>query len=1706
MNIRQTVHFPRRVLSLALCAAMVLTLLPLPARAEGICAHHPEHTADCGYQAAVEGQDCTHSHDDSCGYQEASPCTHSHDASCGYREASNCTHQHTEECGENGESCTHSHDGSCGYQEAENCTHSHDDACGYREARTCTHTHDNTCGYVEAVAGSPCTYRCEICAQQQNGQDLCAHGNDLNACEACASDAQVASVQKLIDALPETVTEENREAAQSALSAVDTAKAALTEAEQEKLNLTRYTALKALLAEQDSPNTGKVITDWEWDDGYEIVDEKSGYVILPFTAEAFTANFEQVKGMLPEAILVGEEALTLGNWTYETGEEGTVVTIDSESCPSPGIFKTTLPAGYVLADGTNVLSLTVALAAGSSEDTSSYADSDTLTNVPYYDANGTLQTCPLATKVVENKVKDGPNTTWTTGWYVVEGTVEIGGTIFLDPGTWQEEVELYKSVSVQGDVNLILKEGSKLQMLHGHIDVPEGSSLTVYCDNTSNSGTLKVWGANNHAAIGGSPDSPDSGRITINGGTVNASSSWGGAGIGSGDGGSAGDITINGGNIEATANYGGAGIGTGKNGKSATITINNCNKINARSSSGAGIGSGEASSDEGKVTVNINGGTEITSKSASGAGIGSGKGSQANVTVKITGGDIYAQTTGLGEPPDHGAAIGGGYGATNTTVNIGGTAKVGASGGKTAPGIGSIDPACSVTITGGTVEAWGGEQAAGIGGAYLRDSCPVTITGGTVTATGGATGAGIGSGCGGNSTTNRYTTGNIEISGGTVTANGGYFAAGIGGGEYNTAGDILISGGTVIAKRDTSKDNDSTIQGGRFDIGDGFIFINNTPVYARYKLNGSAKLYLQNGYKEPNVQDAIKPLINSGYIFNGTPDTYKEIRVYGSQTLNEDFCIETGKTMTVTNGASLNANSKLYVKGTLAKEGTGSASGNIYYPLTLTNCTADSSNTSLYNDKLFGKANTSISLTPALEGGYKLDSWTVTPSSVSVSDYSFKMPNEATTVEAKGTQVLWITTQPEPTTTIIYGDKAILNVTAQNPSGGTDGITYQWYKGTEKLPNETSKTLSLRYLDASTQPYSFYCEVSCNGVSINSNTATVTVNKAQASVTIISDPSKTYDGTPVAPPSHTFSGSGYPKIEYKLKDADDSTYTKTPPMDAGEYTIRVTMSETQNYKGASDTKDFTISKATDNTWLTAPTVTNFTYGDTVNPVTYQALYGNDKVKITYKKKGTEGDSFPTVPTDAGTYDVTVTLEETNNYGPKLEATNLTLTIAKADSSVTTAPTDAQSLYDGSPVSLVIAGTADGGTMQYSLDGQNWSNDIPKATDWKTYTVYYKVAGDNNHEDTAQQSLKARILPFEITAQPQAKSMDYGESTALSVTLNPKAADVSGITYQWCLVTVEDSKEIFTPLEGETRSELTLTKPNAGKYEYACIVTCGDYSETSAKATVTVTPVDIPVDSGTGIDLSGFWLEGGEAPASENQTSIPEKSPSSRLLTKYTYNGASADAHQNYPTGMQIYSVQKDDQGQTTVAPVAELGNLLRYSGCSIRINGKPGIRMITSLTKEAKAALTKANLAGYTLEEYGTVAVWSSDLDNQPLTLNTKKSRSNYAYKRGVSDPVFANVGALTQYTNVLVWDSLEAKKYDEDIVMRPYIKLSNQAGETVTLYGGTVSRSIGYVAQQNANTFAKGTAGYKYVHEIIDKVNALNSSTGTNTTTGGNG
>ena len=179
---------------------------------------------------------------------------------------------------------------------------------------------------------------------------------------------------------------------------------------------------------------------------------------------------------------------------------------------------------------------------------------------------------------------------------------------------------------------------------------------------------------------------------------------------------------------------------------------------------------------------------------------------------------------------------------------------------------------------------------------------------------------------------------------------------------------------------------------------------------------------------------------------------------------------------------------------------------------------------------------------------------------------------------------------------------------------------------------------------------------------------------------------------------------------------------------------------------------------------------------------------------------------------------------------------------------------------------------------------------------------------------------------------------------------------------------------------------------------------------------------------------------------------------------------------------------KYQEGTYTAKYVKEFDNLLQYSGSSIRIIGKKGIRMITSITKDNKQALTGAGLAGYTLVEYGTALAWASDAESgSGLILGQKYTKSNYAYKKGVADPVFRTTDILVQYTNVLVGFSDD--QCIPDIAMRPYIILEDVEGNQITLYGGVIYRSVGYIACQNRNAFNPGTNAYEYIWGIIHHV-----------------
>ena len=124
-------------------------------------------------------------------------------------------------------------------------------------------------------------------------------------------------------------------------------------------------------------------------------------------------------------------------------------------------------------------------------------------------------------------------------------------------------------------------------------------------------------------------------------------------------------------------------------------------------------------------------------------------------------------------------------------------------------GVEKADDNGTLTIDGtGSLEAYGGQGGAGIGGARNKNASNIVIEGGTIKANGGTWGAGIG---GGQSAAGQ----NITIRDGNVTAIPGGEAAGIGGGYQGDGKNITIEGGTVHAESGGGNGPVAAIGGGR---------------------------------------------------------------------------------------------------------------------------------------------------------------------------------------------------------------------------------------------------------------------------------------------------------------------------------------------------------------------------------------------------------------------------------------------------------------------------------------------------------------------------------------------------------------------------------------------------------------------------------------------------------------------------------------------------------------------------------------------------------------------------------------------------------------------------------------------------------------------------------------------------------------------------
>ena len=171
----------KRPAAFLLAAAMIFTMPGVPAFAveagasavhTGLCEHHPEHTEDCGYTEGTEGAACEHEHTENC-YTLVKKCVHEHDESC-YPVLEGSVPENTATPSEAEEAqptvCTHE----C----------SEESGCITKEL-SCPHErgeHDDSCGYIPATEGTPCGYTCEQCNSQDSGLVPGVSGNAPAEC------------------------------------------------------------------------------------------------------------------------------------------------------------------------------------------------------------------------------------------------------------------------------------------------------------------------------------------------------------------------------------------------------------------------------------------------------------------------------------------------------------------------------------------------------------------------------------------------------------------------------------------------------------------------------------------------------------------------------------------------------------------------------------------------------------------------------------------------------------------------------------------------------------------------------------------------------------------------------------------------------------------------------------------------------------------------------------------------------------------------------------------------------------------------------------------------------------------------------------------------------------------------------------------------------------------------------------------------------------------------------------------------------------------------------------------------------------------------------------------------------------------------------------------------------------------------------------
>ena len=459
-----------------------------------------------------------------------------------------------------------------------------------------------------------------------------------------------------------------------------------------------------------------------------------------------------------------------------------------------------------------------------------------------------------------------------------------------------------------------------------------------------------------------------------------------------------------------------------------------------------------------------------------------------------------------------------------------------------------------------------------------------------------------------------------------------------------------------------------------------------------------------------------------------------------------------------------------------------------------------------------------------------------------------------------------ITTAPEDAE-IIYGTAGVPENLAKLTATIQDGysVTAQWFvKGENSTADEaltSGKALmngqsygsnTMKILDAGT--YKVYCHLTVqnSGETVvdqfDSDVITLTVKQktlTKADLTYSGVTEKVYDGTTDAPAGAKVSINSDALVGEDTLDVTGTIAYDTKNVTATKITFTPNAIENDNYRlAASEVLEVEAS-------ITAKPLTGLDFSKIAVTKVYDGTTDAGTLTGTVGFSGkvnTDDISIKAIP---GVYadekvgqnkHVTLTLslegKDSANYTLAENATYDfgAASITKADGSVTAPAAKTDLVYNGEAQALITAGSSTTGTIQYKLNNGEYSTALPEATNAGTYTVSYKVVGDENHEDVDEASFSVTIGKAAVTVTASDKTAYVG-GTAPNLSKSEKDKD-----YTISSLFGEDT------LTGEVTLKYDPEKPDMTKTGEAAIKISGtlandnyDVAYADGKLTITTRP-------------------------------------------------------------------------------------------------------------------------------------------------------------------------------------------------------------------------------------------------------------------------